>query len=295
MKMLPAFVGAPEINKVYNVDAMTLLKAMPDGSCDAIITDLPYGTTACTWDEIIPFAPMWAEVKRTLKPRGVFVTTASQPFTSKLVMSNIEMFKYSWVWEKTMAGMFVHAKNRPLKKHEDVLVFSQGVVNHEGLTENRMNYYPQIENNGTPYSKKSFRDRRSSDTMFGFRSSHVDYETTDKTTRYPTTILEFPNGNNGVQHPTQKPVALYEYLIRTYTQPGELVVDFCCGSGTTALAARNLKRDYIVGDSDEHYCNVARERLRQPYEPHYIKSENDLSGLPLFEMSAMRNALISHD
>lgn len=124
--LLPAFVGTPEVNTVYNVDALTLLAALPDKSVDAFITDLPYGTTACSWDEIIPFAPMWAEVRRTLKPRGVFVTTASQPFTSKLVMSNMSMFRYEWIWEKAIASGFLSAKYRPLREHENILIFSEG-------------------------------------------------------------------------------------------------------------------------------------------------------------------------
>lgn len=252
-------LGAYRVNSVNCCDALGFMKGLPAASVNAIITDLPYGTTACSWDEIIPFAPMWAGIKRILKPRGVFVTTASQPFTSKLVMSNLAWFKYEWVWNKTKGGMFVHAKNRPLKTHENVLVFSDGVVNHETLTNNRMNFYPQMEDIDIPYSRKYYASR-SNDTNFGARPSHIDYEVNNITTRYPKTVLLFSNESNEV-HPTQKPVDLYEYLIRTYTQPGELVLDFCCGSGTTLLAAAKTGRRYIGNDITPEYVKIAQDRL----------------------------------
>lgn len=238
----------------------------------SLISPTVEGTTACSWDTIIPFEPMWVGMKRVLKPRGVFVTTASQPFTSKLVCSNLAWFKYEWVWVKSMAGMFVHAKNRPLKRHENVLVFSSGVVNHKSLTENRMNYYPQIEFENPPYSKKHSSNEQTNDTNFGWRPSHVDYEVNDVTTRYPVTVLEIPNGNYDVEHPTQKPVDLYSYLIRTYTQPGDLILDFCAGSGTTAVAARQLNRRFIVGDSSPEYCALMERRLSMPYTPNMFET-----------------------
>ena len=249
------------MNQVHEMDALEMLAKLEPQSVDAIITDLPYGTTACSWDNIIPFEPMWAGVKRVLKPRGVFVTTASQPFTSALVMSNPKWFKYDWTWIKSLSGMFVHAKNRPMKIHEDVLVFSPGVVNHESLTKNRMNYYPQITYSLETYSKKQKANKNNSNTNFGRRPSHKDFEVKDVSTRYPQTMLYFSNTNHHTDHPTQKPVALYDYLIRTYTQAGDLVVDFCCGSGTTAVAAATLNRRYIVGDTSAEYCAIARRRL----------------------------------
>lgn len=255
------------LNTVQCMDGIELMKLLPDKSVDAFITDLPYGTTACSWDEIIPFAPMWAEVKRTLKPRGVFVTTASQPFTSKLVMSNVGMFKYSWVWMKSMATGHMHAKNKPLKRHEDIVVFSSGVTVHESQTDNRMYYYPQMSD-GTPYRKT----HRTHGAKYLHPASEVNLNFIGTTSvndgeRYPHSLLDFPYGNHDTEHPTQKPVALYEYLIRTYTQPNELVVDFCCGSGTTALAARNLGRRFIVGDITAEYVEVARDRLAEAYTP----------------------------
>lgn len=250
MKLLPPFVGVPEINKVYNVDALTLLKAMPDGSVDAFITDLPYGTTACSWDEIIPFAPMWAEVKRTLKPRGVFVTTASQPFTSVLITSNLKWFRHEWIVEKSLPTGHLNAYKAPMKAHDNVVVFGAGEVN----------YYPQFA------AGKPYRATRGAAGGYVRDKSTANYTTINDGKRFPRSVLKFAY-ESGL-HPTQKSVALYEYLISTYTQPSELVIDFCCGSGTTAIAARNLGRRFIVGDITPEYVQVARDRLAQPWTPN---------------------------
>lgn len=261
MKLLPAFVGAPERNRVYHVDALTLLRALPSGSVDAFILDLPYGTTACSWDEIIPFEPMWAEVKRTLKPRGVFVTTASQPFTSKLVMSNADMFRYEWIWAKSRAANFFNAKHRPLAKHENIVVFSPLPAAN---VENTSNYYPQ----GLVRTNHKWSRPQKYDTAHKFSRPSHELERTIEFSGYPESIIGIDNDHNLDAHPTQKPVALYEYLIRTYTQAGQLVVDFCCGSGTTALAARNLQRDFIAGDITAEYVEIARRRLAMPFTPN---------------------------
>jgi len=236
-------LGAWALDSVNCIDALELLRGLPDASVDAIITDLPYGTTACSWDEIIPFEPMWAGVKRVLKPRGVFVTTASQPFTSKLIMSNLEQFRYEWVWEKSMATGFLNTPHMPLRAHENIVIFGGSI------------YYPQFSI-GQPYTATTGTQERG--TIRDKRISGVIRHNTGY--RHPRSVFRFQN-QIGL-HPTQKPVALYEYLINTYTQPGELVVDFCCGSGTTAVAARNLSRRYIVGDLSEEYCTIARETSR---------------------------------
>jgi len=249
------------VNRVLHTDALSLLAMLPSASVDAFITDLPYGTTACSWDEIIPFAPMWAAVKRTLKPRGVFVTTASQPFTSKLVMSNVSMFKYEWIWHKTRPFDIYNCKNKPLKIHENIVVFSESDVANGSI--NRMDYYPQ----GLIKTDKHWkRPRKYGSNHNVDRPSHsldriIEFE------NYPRTVIEFANPNNDSLHPTEKPLDLYEYLILTYTQPNALVVDFCCGSGTTALAARNLDRRFIVGDITPEYVAIARNRLAQPFTP----------------------------
>lgn len=255
------------VNRVLHTDALSLLAMLPSASVDAFITDLPYGTTACSWDEIIPFAPMWAAVKRTLKPRGVFVTTSCDPFSTLLKMSNWDWYKYSWVWIKTKASDHLNAKNKPMRKHEDVIVFSNGTTANG--SDNRMNYYPQ---GLTTFGKTKYRPNGTINTqVIGKRPSHVNEYIQDMT-GYPDSVLEFANGNNFNDHPTQKPLELFEYLILTYTQPNALVVDFCCGSGTTALAARNLDRRFIVGDITPEYVAIARNRLVQPFTPRLFAS-----------------------
>lgn len=247
MKLLPAYTGR---NHIYHTDALSLMRSLGDKSVDAYITDLPYGTTACSWDEIIPFAPMWAEVKRTLKPRGVFVTTASQPFTSKLVMSNLEMFRYEWIWSKSNGGGFLNANRQPLKRHENILVFYEELGT----------YNPQMVK-GAPY-----RTRRASAGGTTRDQTVAGWVTINEGWRYPKSILEFDN-DTGL-HPTQKPLLMLEHLIDTYTHRGDLVVDPCCGSGTTPLAARNLGRDYIAGDITLEYVDITMKRLAQPYTPN---------------------------
>lgn len=253
----------PLLNRVHNLDAMELMRLLPAKSVDAIITDLPYGTTACSWDEIIPFAPMWSAVKRVLKPRGVFVTTASQPFTSKLIMSNVKAFRYEWVWLKPQGSNFLDVNRKPFKAHESVLIFGYEVPI----------YYPQMS------SGKPYRTQTDSKTKVYGKFNLV--ETVNYGERYPLSYFYFGVEDNGF-HTTQKPVALYEYLISTYTQAGETVLDFCCGSGTTAVSARNLKRNYIVGDTSAEYCDIARERLKTEFGSRNISKSESLEDLPMF-------------
>jgi site-specific DNA-methyltransferase (adenine-specific) len=252
------------LNSIVHMDALDLCDCLEDDSIDMILCDLPYGITACEWDNVIPLEPMWECFKRVIKPRGAVVLTASQPFTSQLVMSNLEWFKYEWIWGKNKAGMFIHANNRPLSAHENILVFSGGVVNHKTLTSNRMSYYPVM----AP-GKQWVRITRSkpSGTTVGIRKSHEGYigKARSGKGKYPTTVLHYPKSNLDNSHPSQKPVALFEYLIRTYTQSGEIVFDPCVGSGTTAMAARNCGRQFIVGDNSAEYVKIARDRLAKPY------------------------------
>lgn len=240
-------------------DCLDILPTLPAQSVEAIITDLPYGTTACKWDEIIPFAPMWAAVKRILKPRGVFVTTASQPFTSALIMSNLEMFKYSLIWKKSKPSNFLNAKNKPMPIHEEVNVFSLGTT--ANLSENKMTYNPQMQT-GTPYRKKHINDPRVGAWDAGNRKPYLG-ENINNGTRYPTSVIEYSNGNNFSVHPTQKPVALYEYLIRTYTNEGDTVLDFCAGSGTTGIAAMNTGRNAILIEKDAKYFEIIQRRIAE--------------------------------
>lgn len=260
------------LDTVHCADALTLLRAQNDCSIDAIITDLPYGETSCAWDVVIPFEPMWKEVKRVLKPRGVFVTTAIQPFTSALVMSNPKWFRYEWIWHKSAAPNFGNFKIRPLADHEEILVFSQRPPV----------YYPQPRRR-TVHSRSG--GGKHIDVYHAVQRQKTESANDDKGN--PKSVLFFNTPFHDREagfHPTQKPVALYEYLIRTYTREGEVVLDFCCGSGTTALAARSTKRHFIVGDNSEKYIAAAHERLRLPFEPHAIKQIENYDDLPMFAM-----------
>ncbi len=245
---------------LHNGDCLDVMRAMPDGSVDAIITDLPYGTTACKWDEVIPFAPMWEQVKRVLKPRGVFVTTASQPFTSALISSNMEWFKYEWVWVKAISSGFLHAKNAPLKLHENIVVFSGGTIGHMGKVVNRMNYYPQMSA-GKPYKMAKNPDVRFKWGNIARPSTNHIHIAENEGTRYPVSVLNYKNPNHSNVHPTQKPVALYEYLIRTYTNEGDTVLDMTMGSGTTGVAAMQAGRKFVGIELSEDYFKVAEKRI----------------------------------
>lgn len=242
-------------------DCLDRMKEIPDGSVDMILTDPPYGTTACKWDSIIPLEPMWEQLKRVIKPNGAIVMTASQPFTSALVMSAIDLFKYCWVWEKTRATGHVHAKNKPMKAHEDVAVFSLGTTVHASQSLRRMVYNPQgtIEVDRTSY--RPSRGVSGSDVVGSLRPSHK--QTVSQTAaNYPRSVQRFASEHNvGALHPTQKPVALMEYLIRTYTNEGETVLDFTFGSGTTGVAALGCSRKFIGIEMDETYFNIAKKRI----------------------------------
>ena len=244
-----------KLNKIYHGDCLEKMKDITDGSIDAVICDLPYGTTACKWDTCIPFEPMWEQLKRVTKKNGAIVLFGSQPFTSALVMSNPKMFKYEWVWEKSKAQHFAQAPYRPMTINENILVFSDGGTAKNAL--NRMKYNPQ---GLLPYNKivKGKPAKHSQHRMR--KTDQKDY--VQEWTNYPTSILKFNNEGKPI-HPTQKPVALMEYLIKTYTNEGETVLDFCAGSGTTGVAAKNLNRNCILIEKDKKYVEVASKRLAQ--------------------------------
>lgn len=237
-------------------DCIEMMAEIEDGSVDMVLTDPPYGTTACKWDSVIPFEPMWAQIKRVVKKNGAVVMTASQPFTSALVMSNVEWFKYCWVWHKSRPSGFAQAKNMPMKDYEDVAVFSEGATVHATQSKRRMPYNPQgLVTFDTPkkYHKTSY-----SDSAFSKRPSHGPYEQAEG--NYPRQVLSIAS-ESGTVHPTQKPVALMEYLIRTYTNEGEVVLDFTMGSGTTGVAAMNTGRRFIGIERDEGYFDIAEKRI----------------------------------
>lgn len=236
-------------NTVLQGDCLELMKDIPDKSIDMILCDLPYGTTACKWDTIIPFEPLWEQYKRIIKDNGAIVLTASQPFTSALVMSNLKMFKYCWVWEKSTKTNFLNAKVQPLRKHEDILVFGKSKVN----------YFPQgleDKNSFTKQGKKETENYHSQD-----RSSGGYFQ---EKTGYPHDIIFVKSESSiYVKHPTQKPVALFEYLIKTYTNEGDIVLDNCAGSFTTAIASENTKRNWICIEQLEEYCEIGKKRIEE--------------------------------
>ncbi len=254
------------LNKIICGDCLEVMKELPDKSIDMVLCDLPYGTTMCKWDAVIPFEPLWGQYKRIIKDNGAIVLTATQPFTTKLINSNFDWFKYCLVWEKTKAGNFIQAKNMPLKLHEDICVFSNGVVIHKGQSKKRMTYNPQ----NVKQVDKIWQRPQTYDSEHQFkRPSH---KTKRKITQegYPGSVLKF-NSVHNPPHPTQKPVALFEYLVKTYTNPGEVVLDNCAGSCTTAIACLNTDRDYICIEKEPKYCDIGRERVEKWHEEEPCK------------------------
>jgi site-specific DNA-methyltransferase (adenine-specific) len=233
---------------LYHGDCLEVLPHLNTlGQVDMILADPPYGTTACKWDSIIPLEPMWEQLKRIIKPNGAIVMTSAQPFTSKLVMSNVEMFKYEWIWNKALHSNPLIAKIQPLNAHENVLIFYK----------KQCVYNPQME---TGRVIKRGAERVGSSETKGTAKIVRGKNSTKE--RYPKRIIDISNANKtDVKHPTQKPVALMEYLIKTYTNEGDTVLDFTMGSGTTGVACKNLNRFFIGIEKEEKYCEIAKERI----------------------------------
>jgi site-specific DNA-methyltransferase (adenine-specific) len=239
--------------KLLHGDCLDLLQTLPDGSVDAVIADPPYGTTACKWDAVIPFAPMWAQLRRVAKLTAVFVFTASQPFTSALVMSNPREFRHEWIWKKERGSNFANTVREPFKEHESVLVFSRG----------RWTYNRQMQERSAkgaarvklPFSQKTV-SKSENYRVFG----HGDRRVTG-VLRVPSSLQEFKS-DRGL-HPTQKPADLFAYLIRTYTNPGETVLDFCAGSFTTAVACLREGRDCIAIEREAGYFAIGQRRVAE--------------------------------
>ena len=243
---------------IYKGDCLRMMRRIPDGSVDMILTDPPYGTTACKWDSIIPLEPMWEHLKRVIKPNGAIVMTASQPFTTTLIASNMKMFKYCWVWEKDNATNFLSSKWQPMKKHEDIIVFGQMAITYS--TKGNMKYNPQMEK-GKAYTQRSGKQKTEKHNAIA-RSKIEQVVTENKGERFPSTIQKF-NRDKSKVHPTQKPVALMEYLIKTYTNEGETVLDFTMGSGTTGVACVNQGREFIGIEKDDKYFEIAKARIQE--------------------------------
>lgn len=237
--------------KLLNGDCLVEMSQIPDVSVDMVLCDLPYGTTACKWDSVIPFEPLWKAYKRVCKKNAAIVLTASQPFTSVLIASNLGAFKYCWVWDKKKPSNFPLAKRQPMKYHEDVPVFSFGTAP----------YYPamvQVE------GRKAKKGKNDGASVFNKGLERPDYLDKVYTDKYPSSILEVSNADQTNRvHPTQKPVALMEYLIRTYTNEGETVLDNTMGSGTTGVACVKTGRKFIGIERDPEYFRIASERIQK--------------------------------
>jgi site-specific DNA-methyltransferase (adenine-specific) len=230
--------------KLLHGDCLELMKEIPDGSVDMVLADPPYGATQCKWDSVIPLDLMWKQLQRVVKKNGAIVMTAAQPFSSALVTSNIERFSYEWVWVKSKITGVLNAKKMPVRKHEQVLVFCDkkctGTYNAQGLI-----------------AKETLTKQGGTSDNYGHRSSDAYVQ---KWTNWPRDVLEIPSEGKTV-HPTQKPVALMEYLIKTYTNEGETVLDFTMGSGTTGVACVNTGRDFIGIELDDKYFAIAEDRI----------------------------------
>ena len=237
-----------ELNRIYNEDCLEGMKRIPDASVDCIICDLPYGTTACKWDTIIPFEPLWEQYERIIKYNGNIVLFGTGLFAYKLALSNERLFRYELIWKKSKCGSPLTAKFMPMKRHENILVFGRSASA----------YYPQMEK-GKPY-KRNYTPNKKNNMEYGIKGVATD----NKGTRYPISILDFAQQwrRQDQLHPTQKPVALIEYLIKTYTNEGETILDNCMGSGTTAVAAIRTKRNFIGFELQKEYFDIANKRIK---------------------------------
>ena len=233
---------------LLNGDCLELMKTIPDGSVDMILTDPLYGTTACKWDSVIDFTLMWEQLKRIIKPNGAIVLFGSEPFSSALRISNIKQYKYDWVWDKKKPGAIGIAKYQPLRYTENISVFYG----------KRCNYFPIMTEREKVKISRNYKHSEINHESQAAMSENKEY-----THKFPSNILEFSNASQkGKLHPTQKPVALLEYLIKTYTQEGETVLDFTMGSGSTLVAAKNTNRHAIGIELDETYFKIAQERIK---------------------------------
>ena len=241
-------------NKVIHGDCLEEMKNIRDKSIDMILCDLPYGTTDCNWDIIIPLDLLWEQYKRIIKEYGVIVLTADYPFSYQLISSNIEQYKYQWIWKKNIATGFFNIKRRPLKIYEDILIFSS----------KKPVFNPQMRKGFKPY----ITNRKGGKYSEIYQKSRT-FTTVGTNERYPINILNFKSDKTKL-HSTQKPIALFEYLIKTYTNEGDLVLDNCAGSGTTAIACKNTNRNYILIEKEKRYFDICNDRIRKYNENLYL-------------------------
>ena len=244
--------------KLIQGDCLEKMKDIPDGSIDMVLTDTPYGTTSCKWDSIIPFEPMWKQLNRIIKANGSIVLFGSEPFSSALRMSNIKNYKYDWVWEKTNPANIAMAKRMPLKYHEIISVFynTQPTYNRQMIPRDELGK-KRLENKNNPI-------RFSGSDIQGNKTKKKNYDINryDAKVKNPSSVLKI-KVERGKLHPTQKPEALMEYLIKTYTNEGETVLDFTMGSGTTGVACKNLNRNFIGIELDPDYFKIAEKRIKK--------------------------------
>ena len=240
--------------QLYKGDCLEIMKDIKDKSIDMILCDLPYGTTACKWDTVIPFEPLWEQYNRIIKDNSAIVLFGSQPFTSALIMSNLKMFKYEWIWEKDAGSNFTTVKYQPMKEHENILVFGKGKTRYFPIMQERIGSRKGKETTTIDSGRK--------DSVYGTQEGRGILKVGKL--RYPRSIQRF-NRERGL-HPTQKPVKLLEYLIKTYTNEGELVLDNCMGSGSTGVACVNTNRNFIGMELDNNYFNIAKETIYKAKE-----------------------------
>lgn len=256
--------------RFYWEDCFDVMKEIPDGVVDMVLCDLPYGTTQCKWDTIISFDKLWAEYWRILKSNGVIVLTAAQPFTANLIMSQINCFKYEWIWKKNTGGNFSAAKYQPIRYHESILIFSKGKTIY--------NPQPTERTEGSKIRTK-YKVQGNANSEHTGKMQGVDPTQYDSDNKNPESVLFINTEPNslGKLHPTQKPVALFEYLIKTYTNENDLVLDNCAGSGTTAIAAINTNRRWICIEKEEKYANKAIERIRNHEMPLNVNQWSEIN------------------
>lgn len=254
--------------QIYNEDCFETFKRIKDGSIDLILCDPPYGTTQADWDSIIPLEPMWKELARIIKPNGAIILTSTQPFTTSLINSGFWLFKYAMVWIKSKASSFLNAHHKPMSMHEDILLFSKGSITRDKKTGYAITYKPQglITLGEVVDGRKEQLNRGRGGHNFQKSNAGLQEEYLQTHTNWPTSVIKL-NSEGKTTHPTQKPVALMEYLIKTYSYKNETVLDFAFGSGTTGVACGNLGRKFIGCDNDTTfgYFQIAEKRIREAY------------------------------
>ena len=244
--------------ELWHGDCLELMKDIPDKSVDMILCDLPYGTTDCKWDSVIPFEPLWENYNRVIKDNGAIVLFGSEPFSSALRMSNLTMYKYDWVWDKVQGANFLNVKYQPLKNIENIMVFSKGRITNGRRQPIKYNPQGVVKNNIVKTNPSDYAGTFSSSSI----KKGKQYITTG--TGYPKCVIQFTKDKSSL-HPTQKPVALLVYLIKTYTNKGDVVLDNCMGSGSTGVACVNTGRNFIGIELDEGYFNIAKKRIEEAY------------------------------